>query len=97
MTQTPEQVERSQQQIEGFARAAWAVLRAVEKLEDEFTGLSDFPEIIGRKMPQLAAAAELIADSAWDWATVDNEGFDPSGRGRLRYPNGPPRLRWRPP
>jgi hypothetical protein len=70
--------ERAQTQMENFARLAWAMKRAVEALEDEFCGLADWPEAIGEAMPQLAAAANVIADWALEWAQVSNADFDPS-------------------
>jgi hypothetical protein len=75
--ETPEQAARAQAQIERFACLAHAVLRAVEVLEDEFTGLTDWPEAIGETMPRLSAAAELIASAAWEWAAQCNVDFDP--------------------
>ena len=75
--ETPEQAARSQAQVENFARMCWRVRRAVERLEDEFSGLADFPEAIGEAMPRLSAAAELIADAAEDWARLCNTNFDP--------------------
>jgi hypothetical protein len=80
--QTPEQANRAQRQIEAFAIQAHDVLRAVAALEDAFCGLGDFTEIIGENMPRLAAAAKAIADSAWDWAAISNDNFNPSAPNR---------------
>jgi hypothetical protein len=78
MPQTPEQAARAQEQIENFARLAYKVSLAVKELEDEFCGLADFTEAIGDAMPRLSEAAEIIADSALDWARGSNADFDPS-------------------
>jgi hypothetical protein len=79
--ETPEQAERAQCQMEGFARLAHNVKRAVETLEDEFCGLADWPEDLGEQIPQLAAAANLVAAAALDWASMCNADFDPGDHG----------------
>jgi hypothetical protein len=64
--------------MEEFARLAFEVKRAVERLEDEFCGLEDWPDIIGENMPKLAAAANAVANEAEEWARMCNDDFDPS-------------------
>jgi plasmid stabilization system protein ParE len=68
--ETPEQARRAQQQIEDVARLAAAVQRAVRKLEDEFCGLSDFPEHLAEAMPRLSAAANDCASITREWADI---------------------------
>jgi hypothetical protein len=69
---------RSQAKIEDFARLACEMMRAVEALEDAFTGLVDWPEHIGKTMSVLAKAAKFIADEAREWARVSLANFNPS-------------------
>jgi hypothetical protein len=88
--ETPEQAERAQCQMEDFARLAHNVKRAVERLEEEFCGLADWPEDIGEKMPQLAATANFVADAALDWARMCNTDFDPGDHGALELRGGVP-------
>jgi hypothetical protein len=75
--QTPEEVAHDQAMIERFAHMASNVMITVEALEDAALDLVDFPESIGQTLPQLRAAAELIARAAWDWAKLSNASFDP--------------------
>jgi hypothetical protein len=76
--ETLEQAAQAQQQIEDFARLARDAKIAVEQLADAFTELADWPEDIGAAMPELIAAANDIADGAWDWAKEGDCEFDPS-------------------
>src|SRR5262245_25577581 len=69
---------RSQAQMEEFARVAHEVKRAVEALEDAFTGLADWPHHLGETMPVLADAAKFIANEAKEWANGSNTKLDPS-------------------
>jgi hypothetical protein len=73
-----EEYARAQTQEENFARLAHEVKRAVEALEDAFTGLADWPDSIGEMMPQLADVAHDVADNAKEWARGGNANFDPS-------------------
>jgi hypothetical protein len=66
-----------QAQMEAFARQAHAVKLSIEKLEDEFTGFSDYPEHLFENMRKLAAAAAAVALVSLDWASVSNADFDP--------------------
>ena len=54
MHETPEEAERSQQQIEDFARLAHDVRRAIKQLEDAFAALESSPELIAEDCPILS-------------------------------------------
>jgi hypothetical protein len=73
-----EEFTRSQAQMEDFARLAYEAKRAVEALEDAFTGLGDWPEHLGEMMPRLADAANDVAHEALEWANGSNADLDPS-------------------
>jgi hypothetical protein len=73
-----EESTRSQAQMEDFARLAHEAKRAVEALEDAFTGLGDWPEHLGEMMPQLAKTANDVAHEALEWANGSNADLDPS-------------------
>jgi hypothetical protein len=75
-SETLEQLEAAQQQIEDFARMACRVRDAVNELENMFCRLADSPMSIDEAMPRLSANAEVIADVAYNWATLSNTDFD---------------------
>jgi hypothetical protein len=66
-----------QEQMENLARLAHGVKLAVERLEDEFCGLGDYPEHLFTSMRRLSAAAKAVADISLDWAQVSNADFEP--------------------
>jgi hypothetical protein len=90
---TPEQKReqefvRSQAQMEYLACLAHNAVVAVQALEDEFCGLADWPEYLGKMMPRLAAAAKAVAHETEEWARDSNTDFDPSRPNeKLRYRN----------
>ena len=69
---------RAQAKMEEFARLAHEVKRAVDVLEDAFTGLADWPDLIFQAMPPLAEAADVVADEAFEWASMSNTELNPS-------------------
>ena len=81
MSETPEQAEAAQRQMEEFARLAHDVNTAVEGLRNAFCELDDFPTSIGEAMVQLTAAAATIAHDALSWA---EEGGMSANGGRLQ-------------
>jgi predicted RNase H-like HicB family nuclease len=69
---------RSQAQAEELARLAHEMKRAVETLEDAFTGLGDWPDHLLGMMQRLAGIAKNIANQALEWASDNNVDLDPS-------------------
>jgi hypothetical protein len=76
--ETPEEAVLSQKEIEHFARLAYVMIIAVERLEDAFYDLADYPENLGEAMPQLRALANITARIAHEWARISNSDFNPS-------------------
>jgi hypothetical protein len=73
--ETPEEAVLSQKEIEHFARLAYVMIIAVERLEDAFYDLADYPENLGEAMPQLRALADSIARIADKRARIGNSDF----------------------
>jgi hypothetical protein len=51
------------------------VKRSVETLEDEFCGLSDWPDHLFKAMSKLATTANFVAAVTFDWAEISNSNF----------------------
>jgi len=73
-----EEFTRSQGNIENLACVAHGMKRAVERLEDTFCNMADFPEYLSGMMAKLSAAAKTVADETLEWAQDANVDFDPS-------------------